>query len=183
MAAATSAIVVDFDFDAQEVTTVHHGTITYQLDDPVRLMVRWRDVMRAAPEELSSTLVLMPLLSLRAAAAAQLLLVYAGLPGTEASVADGGHQLLLELGTVTEATITEVPYAEVMEEDAQHPPGIRTVARNTLVPRLAGDVLTAVDAAAPGSRTDGVRDAEPGRCVRPRVRRTPPRSRTATLRR
>jgi FAD/FMN-containing dehydrogenase len=135
-------IVVDFDFDAQEVTTVHHGVATYQLDDPADLVTRWRDAMRAAPEELSSTLALMPQLPGRPASA-MLLLCYAGPPETPPTVADAAIEPLLELGTVTEATIAERRYAEVLE-DAQHPPGIRMVARNTLVPRLDEGVIDAV---------------------------------------
>ena len=53
-------VVVDFDFVAQPVSTVHYGTITYQVDDPADLLRRWRNAMRLAPEELSSTLALMP---------------------------------------------------------------------------------------------------------------------------
>ena len=138
-------IVVDFDFDAQEVATVHHGTVTYQLDDPVRLLARWREAMRTAPEELSSTLVLMPRMP-GAPPMAQVLLVYAGPPGTAASVADQAIEPLLELGTVAEATISERRYADVLE-DAQPPPGVRMVARNTLLPGLDGNVLAAIDAA------------------------------------
>ena len=53
-------VVVDFDFVAQPVGTVHFGTVTYRLDDPADLLARWRDAMRGAPEELSSTLALPP---------------------------------------------------------------------------------------------------------------------------
>ena len=41
------------------------------------------------------------------------------------------------------ASITERPYAEILE-DAQHPPGIRLVSRNTLVPALDDDVIGAI---------------------------------------
>jgi FAD/FMN-containing dehydrogenase len=138
-------VVVDFDFVAQEVGSVHYGTVSYQLDDPVRLMVRWRDAMRVAPEELSSTLALMPRMP-GAPPSASVLLCYAGAPGTDVKVADAAIEPLLELGTVTEATITERRYAEVLEE-AQHPPGIRLVGRNALVDRLDGDLLADIDAA------------------------------------
>ncbi|HWM03074.1 MAG TPA: FAD-binding oxidoreductase, partial [Actinophytocola sp.] len=138
-------VVVDFDFVAQEVASVHYGAISYQLDDPVRLMVRWRDAMRKAPEELSSTLALMPRMP-GAPPAATVLLCYAGAPGTDVQVADAAIEPLLELGTVTEATITERRYADVFEE-AQHPPGVRMVGRNTLVRRLDGNLLADVDVA------------------------------------
>ena len=138
-------VVVDFDFIAQEVGSVHYGAVSYQLDDPGRLMARWRDAMRAAPEELSSTLALMPRMP-GAPPSATLLLCYAGAPGTDVRVADAAIEPLLELGTVTSATITEHRYAGVLEE-AQHPQGIKMVARNVFVRQLDDDVIAAVDAA------------------------------------
>ncbi len=136
-------VVLDFDFVAQEVTTVHYGTITYRLDDLAGLLVRWRDAMRVAPEELSSTLVLMPRMP-AAPASAMVLLCYAGEPGTTLLEADAAIEPLLELGTVTAASIAERRYADVLE-DAQHPPGLRLVGRNTLVPTLGDEVITAID--------------------------------------
>ncbi|HET9419808.1 MAG TPA: FAD-binding oxidoreductase [Nocardioides sp.] len=138
-------VVVDFDFVAQEVGSVHYGAVTYQLDDPVRLMVRWRDAMRVAPEELSSTLALMPRMP-GAPPSASVLLCYAGGPGTEVRIADAAIEPLLELGTVTEATITERRYADVLEE-GHHPPGLRLVGRNVMVPQLDGNVLAEIDQA------------------------------------
>ena len=141
-------VVVDFDFVAQEVATVHFGTVTYRLDDPAALIAGWRDAMRVAPEELSSTLVLLPRTA-GAPAMAQVLLCYAGDPGAPVTVADAALEPLLELGAVVEASIAERRYAEVLE-DAQHPPGIRLVVRNTLVPSLDAEVIAAVIAAHAG---------------------------------
>jgi FAD/FMN-containing dehydrogenase len=136
-------VVVDFDFVAQEITTVHHGTVTYQVDDPAELLRRWRDAMRSAPEELSSTLALLPQMP-GAPRAASVLLCYAGAPGTAVTDADAAIEPLLELGTVTAASISERRYAEILEE-AQHPPGVRLTTRNTLLPTLDEDVIEAID--------------------------------------
>jgi FAD/FMN-containing dehydrogenase len=149
-------VVVDFDFVAQPVTTVHSGTVTYQLDDPVDLLTRWRDAMRAAPEELSSTIALMPPMP-GAPPSAMVLLCYAGEPGTPVADADAAIEPLLELGTVTAAAIAERRYAEVLEEAQDLPPGLRMVARNTLVPALGGEVIEAVVAAHQGPRMFAVR--------------------------
>ena len=73
------------------------------------------------------------------------LLCYAGAPGTAVADVDAAIEPLLELGTVTKANISERRYAEILE-DAQHPPGVRLVVRNTLVPRLDDDVIAAIDA-------------------------------------
>ena len=150
-------VVVDFDFVAQSVTSVHYGTVTYQLDDPADLMRRWRDAMRVAPEELSSTLALLPQMP-GAPRMANVLLCYAGAPGAAVADADAAIEPLLELGTVMEASIEERRYAEVLEE-ALHPPGIRLISRNTLVPSLDDDVVAAIErlSGAPGPGVIAVR--------------------------
>ena len=130
-------VVVDFDFVAQPVTDLHFGSVAYQLDDGAALLRRWRDAMRRAPEELSSTLALMP-------GAATVLLCYAGEPGTAVADVDAALEPLFELGTVTKASVSERRYAEILEE-AQRPPGVRLVVRNTLVPTLDDGVIAAID--------------------------------------
>ena len=135
-------VVVDFDFVAQPVGGVHVGRVTYRPDDPVDLLLRWRYAMRRAPEELSSTLVLMPALP-GSPPAAMVLLCYAGEPGTPVAEADAAIEPLLELGSVVEADVAERRYADVLE-DAHHPPGIRMVGRNILAPTLSADLARAI---------------------------------------
>ena len=127
-------VVVDFDFRAQPVGTMHFGTVTYQFDDPADLMARWRDAMQAAPEELSSTLALTPRMP-GVIPSVVVLLSYAGSTGTTASPADEALRPLLELGTATAVNISECEYAEILEQAAL-PPGLRLAMRNTLVSTL-----------------------------------------------
>jgi FAD/FMN-containing dehydrogenase len=150
-------VVVDFDFVAQPVTNLHFGSVAYRLDDPADLLGRWRDAMRLAPEELSSTLVLMPPMP-GAPPSAMVLLCYAGEPSTAVADVDAATEPLFELGTVTKASISERRYSDILE-DAQHPPGVRLVTRNTLVPTLDDAVIAAIDRfhAAPGPTAIAVR--------------------------
>jgi FAD/FMN-containing dehydrogenase len=127
-------VVVDFDFIAQPVRTVHFGTVAYPFDDPAGLIARWRDVMEAAPEELSSTLALTPRMP-GATPSVVLLLCYAGSPGATTSEADAAIRPLLGLGTSTAVSISRCDYAEILE-DAAHPRGFRLAVRNALVPTL-----------------------------------------------
>jgi FAD/FMN-containing dehydrogenase len=136
-------VVVDFDFLAQPVTNLHFGSVAYRLDDPVDLLRRWRDAMRLAPEELSSTLALMPRMP-GAPPSATVLVCYTAEPRTAVAEVDAAIEPLFELGTVTKATVSERRYADILE-DAQHPPGVRLVTRNTLVPTLDDAVLAAID--------------------------------------
>ena len=158
-------VVVDFDFVAQQVSTVHYGTITYQVDDPADLLRRWRNAMRLAPEELSSTLALMPQMP-GAPRMANVLLCYAGAPGSAVTDADAAIEPMLELGTVIQASIAERAYSEILEE-AQHPPGVRLVGRNTLVPTLGDGVIAAIEDLLAGGGSEGGRGAQPRRRLRP----------------
>ena len=135
-------VVVDFDFLAQPVSTVHFGTVAYRLDDPAALLARWRDVMRVAPDELSSTLALTPRIP-GAPPSATLLLCYAGEPGATVPEADAAIEPLLKLGTVTAATIAERRYSEILA-DAERPPGLRLATRNTLVAKLDDTVIASI---------------------------------------
>ena len=160
-------VVVDFDFLAQPVSTVHFGSVAYRLDDPADLLRRWRDAMRLAPEELSSTLALMPRMP-GAPPSATVLLCYAGEPGTTAAEADAAIEPLLELGTATAANICRAPVPRTSWRTPQHPPGLRLAVRNTLVadPRRRRDRGDRPPARR-RRRPDGDRCAKPGRGVRP----------------
>jgi FAD/FMN-containing dehydrogenase len=135
-------VVVDLDFRAQAAATVHFGTVTYRLDDAADLVRRWRDAMRGAPDQLSSTLALMPRVP-DVPPTATVLLCYAG-DDTPSVDVDAAVEPLFELGTVARAGITQRPYAEILEDAQQLPPGLRLAARNVLVPDLGDDVVEAV---------------------------------------
>lgn len=135
-------VVVDFDFVAQPVRTVHFGMVTYRLDDSADLLARWAEAMRVAPEELSSTLALTPRIP-RAQGSATVLLCHAAPAGTKVSEVDAAIKPLLELGTVTASRISERRYSEILEE-AGPPPPLRLVARNTLVTTLDDAVIRGI---------------------------------------
>jgi FAD/FMN-containing dehydrogenase len=150
-------VVVDFDFVAQPVSTVHFGSVIYRLDDPADLLGRWRDAMRNAPEELSSSLVLMPRTP-KGPPSATVLFCYAGEPDTAVADVDATIEPLLTLGTVAEASISERRYAEILE-NAALPPGLRFVVRNALLPTLDDAAIAALGRlhATPGAGALAVR--------------------------
>jgi FAD/FMN-containing dehydrogenase len=132
-------IVRDFDFVAQRVSTVHMATIAYRLDDAAGLVAGWRDHLRSAPEELTSTLTLMPAMMGGEPSA----LVQCCFAGDDADAAAAATDPLLSLGTVTDWQVTARPFAGILE-DAHHPPGIRVVARNVMVPELDDAAVTSI---------------------------------------
>ncbi|HET8590281.1 MAG TPA: FAD-binding oxidoreductase [Nakamurella sp.] len=135
-------VVVDFDFIAQPVGTVHFGSVGYRLDDPVGLIRRWRDAMRDAPDGLTSTLVLMPPFGGGAPAASVLLCHAADAEGD--GEPDAAIRPLTELGDATAVDVSERRYATILEE-ARQPPGLRMVGRNTLARQLDEPMLAAID--------------------------------------
>lgn len=131
-------VVTRFDFVAQPVAMVHFGTITYEPDDPVTLVRSWRDHMRTASEDLSSTLTLMPAM-FGMPASVMVTLCYAGDDSGYGDAVDP----LLGMGRVTSNSVTSLPYADILEH-AGHPPGMQVVARNALVPALDDDLIETV---------------------------------------
>ena len=137
-------VVVELEFVGQQVTSVHYGTVAYQLDGVGDLVRRWRDAMHAAPDELSSTLALLPPMG-DGPRQAMLLLCYAGDPGAPVAQADAAIEPLLELGEVVQANISERRYAGVLEEAQVLPPGLRLDVRDALVSELDDEVVEAVE--------------------------------------
>lgn len=136
--AGNFGVVTAFEFQAQPVTTVHYGTIAFTLDDVPQLLKGWAETMRTAPDELTTTLVLMPGFGDFPPGA----MLYVCYCGDDPSVLEP----LRTLGTVVSESVAETPYAEVLEE--AHPPeGIVPVIGNTLVEELSGGCIDAIAAA------------------------------------
>jgi hypothetical protein len=110
--------------------------ITYEPGDTATLLARWRDAMRAAPDELSTAILLMPAFG-DFPAGISVFVCWAGPDGDEAQAAIGS---LLKVGPVVANTVAEQPYGDVLE-DPRTPPGIRAVVANTLVKSLDDDTI------------------------------------------
>jgi FAD/FMN-containing dehydrogenase len=133
--AGNFGIVTAFELQAQPVSTVHFGTIGFTLADVPQLLKGWAEAMASAPDELTTTLALMPAFG-DFPPGATLFVCYCG---DDPSAIEP----LRSLGTVVSDTVAEVPYAQVLEE--AHPPeGIVPVIGNTLVEDVTGDLIDAV---------------------------------------
>ncbi|MFC7878693.1 FAD-binding oxidoreductase [Isoptericola sp. NPDC057391] len=141
-------VVTSLDLVASRVGDVRFGALALAADDPARLVAGWRDVLRDADEELSSTLVLAPATGDRPASAS----VVVCASHDDPAAAERSVEPLRRLGTVLADTVATVPYADVLAEGGHHPPGGRLVGRNVLVPRLDDDAVAAVAAASSGER-------------------------------
>src|SRR5215208_1863447 len=136
--AGNFGVVTAFEFQAEQVSTVHFGTIGFALDDVPQLLKGWSEAMRSAPDELSTALVLMPGFGDFPPGA----MLYVCYCGDDPSELDA----LRALGNVQSDTVEEKPYAEVLEE--AHPPeGVLPVLGNTLVEELTGGCIDDIVAA------------------------------------
>ncbi|SKC74355.1 FAD-binding oxidoreductase [Krasilnikoviella flava] len=141
-------VVTSLDLVAARVGDVLFGSLTFAADDLARLVVGWRDHLRGADDELSSTLVLAPAAGGGPASATVLVCASHDDPAAAARSVEP----LRRLGTVVADTVATVPYARTLAEGGHHPPGVRLAARNVVVPRLDDDVVAALVAAVEGDR-------------------------------
>ncbi|TYB44012.1 FAD-binding oxidoreductase [Actinomadura chibensis] len=132
-------VAVGFDFIAHPVTSVHFGTITYEVADLPGLVAGWRDLMRASDERLTTSLSFMPAMPGRPAAA-MLGCCYAG------SEAEEALRPFRALAPVTSDGVKAMPYADVLEDVTALPPGLRMVVRNTFFTTLDDARVAALDA-------------------------------------
>jgi FAD/FMN-containing dehydrogenase len=122
-------VVTAFEFVAQPVTTVVGGMISYDVAERASVTKRWVDVMRSAPDELNSTLVLFPGFGPQMAAQ---VMVYVCYTGEDDAAAEAAIQPLRELGVVTMQDVRRKPYHEMLEE-APTPPGFRAIATSGFI--------------------------------------------------
>ena len=150
-------VVVSLDFTAQPVASVHYGPIIYRLDaltggtgknvaagQPdglVRLITRWRELMRGSDESLTTALALVPPMMGRPAMVV-LRCCYAGADEAAATAALAPFR---RLAPVAADDIRVVPYAGVLEEGGM-PPGMRAEMRNAFFRSLDDDRAGAIAA-------------------------------------
>lgn len=140
--AGNFGVVTAFEFEAQRVSTIHFGTIGFALDDVPDLIERWAAAMRSAPDELTTTLAVMPAFGPDVPPQALLFVAYCG---------DDPRAIdpLRSIGRVTADDIAETAYADVLEEGGP-PPGMLPVVGNTLVETVDQAVISAIATAYAG---------------------------------
>ena len=132
-------VVTSFTFRAARLTRVFAGTLQFGDADLAALLTAWRDIMRAAPEELNTTFLAMPDFP-GMPGGVQILVCYAG---EDSVAADAALAPLRALPGLTGDTVAGQPYADVLEE--AHPPeGMTIVGHNAFARELSDDALAAL---------------------------------------
>lgn len=122
-------VVIDFDLVAAEVATVHFGEIVFQPSEEIDLLTGWRDAMRQAAPDVTSSIVLSP----------AMVRVYVA--ACDADAADRAIEPFLEIGPRNHRGARVWRRARGRWST---PPGLRMVGRNTLVHELDATTLDAV---------------------------------------
>lgn len=150
--AGNFGVVTAFELEAQPVVTVRFGTMAFAADRPdvvADLVERWGAVMRAAPDELTTILGLMPAMGDIPAG----VVLFVCLAGDDTSALDP----LRAIGALTAEDVTERPYASVLDEP-HRPEGAVPVVDNTLVRTVDRPLAEAVTTAyAAGGRMFALR--------------------------
>jgi len=129
-------VVTGFEFVAQPISKVFAGSLVYGSEDLAGIIRGWRDVMRSAAEELTTSLVSMPPFAGNPAAVV-ILCCYAGTgPAAVQAVAP-----LLELGMLLQEDLQEKDYADVLEEAQQLPDFLRIIGKNVFVDSLSDELI------------------------------------------
>jgi FAD/FMN-containing dehydrogenase len=143
-------VVTSFTFQAQQLDGVHAGAISFDATDVAALLRGWRDVMRAAPEQLNTTFFAMPAFG-DSPGGAQVLVCYAG---SDEAAASAAIAPLLALPAVSGSSIERTAYSEILVESQHAPEGVRVLDNNAFAADFSDEVVDAVArmyAALPGS--------------------------------
>jgi len=132
-------IVTHFEFTAQPVNQVFAGMIVYTAEKLQGLITGWRDVMRKATEDLTTTLVILPPMMGNPAMA----IAFCCYAGSDDQSAATVFEPLLHIGTVVQNTVTKKQYKDVLEQ--AHPPeGVKILVHNGFAPSLSDALIEAI---------------------------------------
>lgn len=139
--AGNMGIVTHFEFIAHPVSTVHFGALTFKLDNLKVLLTGWRNYMRIAPEELTTSFIVMPGFGGGEPSA----IIACCYNGADEQAASEALAPLRSLDTPVSDAIESKPYADVLEE--AHPPkGMRVIVRNTFMRDFSDEAIDIIAA-------------------------------------
>lgn len=123
-------IVTAFEFVAHPTTDVFHGTITFPAAELADVLRGWADHLRAAPEDLTSIAYVANPFAGGPEAPVE---IHVAFDGDDPGLAAEAIDPIRRLGTVIGDDVALKRYADVLEEGAIPPPGLRFVTRSAFV--------------------------------------------------
>ncbi|HKX72627.1 MAG TPA: FAD-binding oxidoreductase [Candidatus Saccharimonadales bacterium] len=132
-------VVVSLECIAHKVSDVFFGSITYTPDDPTALLTGWRDYMRSAPEDLTTTALLLPA-NMMGEHPAMFVITCCWANDQEAA-ANAALEPLRKLGIPLHDDIKRKAYYEALEDAHTLPDGVHSEVNNALFPDFSDAVI------------------------------------------
>jgi FAD/FMN-containing dehydrogenase len=123
-------IVTAFEFAAHRTTEVFFGKIAFPASEAGTVLQGWADYLRAAPEELTSTVEFANPFAGGPEAPVE---VHIAFDGDDSVRAARAIDPIRRLGTVLDDDVARKPYADTLVDGATPPPGIQVVTRSAFV--------------------------------------------------
>jgi len=129
--------VTHFEFIAHPVGDVHFGTLTFKFDNRKEIVTGWRDYMRIAPEELTTTCMVMPAFM----GGEPTVMVLCCYNGTDQEKANAALAPLRELPELISDDIAIKPYTDILEEGYPPEEGTKVVARSLFMCSFSDEAI------------------------------------------
>jgi FAD/FMN-containing dehydrogenase len=136
-------VATRFVFQASPADGLVGGHVLFDESDVPAVLRAWRDIMRAGPDELNSTLMVMPPFAPEMPAGPKLAVA---LQGSEQHLREL-LEPLLSLPSVTEVSLAPVAYGDLLEDAPPGRPPFLFIGGNGFVPDLSDEALDAIAAA------------------------------------
>lgn len=133
-------VVTRFVFQASPADGLVGGHVQFDQSEIPAVLRAWRDVMRAGPDELNSTLMVLPPFAPEMPAGPQLAVA---LRGSEEQLREL-LEPLLSLSSVTNVSLAPVAYGDLLEDAPPGRPPFQFVGGNGFVPDLSDEALDAI---------------------------------------
>lgn len=133
-------IVLSFEVKAQSVSEVYFGSIMYGIENVSAIAKGWRDYVRTSDELLTTSLMIMPAFPNSPAG----IMIQCCYGSNNEANANKAIEPLKKLGTVFNASINKVPYAEVLQ-DAHAPGGIQIIVKSSFVEDFTDELIHEIE--------------------------------------
>ncbi|HET6212991.1 MAG TPA: FAD-binding protein, partial [Micromonosporaceae bacterium] len=140
-------VVTTFDLTARPVREVLFGTISYPAAQTATALRGWRDYLRTAPDEVTTTARIFP----NFGGEQPPFTITVCYSGADLDAGRAALEPLFHLGTLIGNEVKAMPYADVLEDANALPPGLVPMVKNRFA-RVCGDDLldTAMNPDRPG---------------------------------